>query len=541
MKNIYFLLSALLTLVLTVSPVSSQTLIQSTDRILFVGDSITGHSMNLADGYCKQMKWALAQIHPEYTNSLLSLGGSGQGVGSWMNAAKYTNSAPSYMDVRDIEVRTTLDAGTDILVIMLGMNDILSPYVGDSPDSIQTWRGRYIDLIHTLRTRTTPRIIALCTITMLTEDPESPKNIARAKLNQQIVEIAAEEGCRVFQTGEAAYAVLKRGRALTPDFHVAGDFVHPGTAGHAGIAMAMLNGLGEPEAAQLLETRFLSNLIPANAYPALSYELVSQSKGNDTQTHTYTITYWWTELQPTGIPPTVSLSLPESWHLDSQTPAGTSGVFTVTGNPEKITTTLTLTATSQAIQRTQNIVIPTPWRISAGINNQAAWPRTPGFTYSATNSIQTYDEPLIQGKGFSTPMSVQGKIYPWVLYTPSINYTGGRNPASIDPFAIVYGNTFDSLYATRWIHSDHVRTVNLNLSSSTFASTIGLNVWMNGQSCYANALKTATVSATLEAGWNRLLIKCDHLNWQWQFACAIEGQNNDDLADLRYSAVPPKQ
>ena len=67
---------------------SGDTLLLPTDRVLFAGDSITGHSMNLADGYCNQMAWALKQVHPASTNTLLALGGSGQGVGSWMSVAK---------------------------------------------------------------------------------------------------------------------------------------------------------------------------------------------------------------------------------------------------------------------------------------------------------------------------------------------------------------------------------------------------------------------------------------------------------------------
>ena len=87
------------------------------------------------------------------------------------------------------------------------------------------------------------------------------------------------------------------------------------------------------------------------------------------------------------------------------------------------------------------------------------------------------------------------------------------------------------------------RNVDLRLSTSVFAGTIGLNVWVNGRSCYAGAItsepaRTAIASAALCAGWNRLLIKCDHVQWQWQFACALSGRNAADLADLRYSAVP---
>ena len=522
---------------------ASATLLHPTDRILFCGDSITGHSRNLADGYRNQMDWALRQVHPTSTNVLLSLGGSGHGVGSWMGVATRTNPVPFYLDVRGVEVRTTLDAGADVLVIMLGMNDLLSPYIADTPAGLQAWRQRYIDLIRTLRTRTHPRLVGLGTITLLTEDLQSSKNIARAKLNRQITEIAATEGCLVFATGEETERLLRRGRALDPAFHVAGDFVHPGAAGHTAIAMAMLNGLGETEAAQRLEARYLGALIPTNSYPALSCDLVTTSLAPNTQTNTYTITYWWTAGPTTNRSPALSLALPDGWRLDSQVHADTTGVFRVSGNPDKITNTVVLTATSGGITRTQTLAIPAPWRVSGGIPNPAAWPRRPSFIFDPTNSIRDFDLPLIRGEGFSASITNRGNVYPWTIYTPSVNYTGGFNPGSIDAFAIVFGNTFDCLYAARWIHSDKVRNVDLRLSTSVFAGTIGLNVWVNGQSCYAGTItsepaKTATASAAFCAGWNRLLIKCDHVTWQWQFTCSLIGRDADDLADLRYSAFP---
>lgn len=533
-----------ISLVLGASQGASATLLRPADRILFAGDSITGQSMNLADGYRNQMAWAIKQVHPAASNVLLSLGGSGQGVGSWMSVATRTNASPSCLDVPGIDVRTTLDAGADVLVIMLGMNDLLAPHIADTPEGIREWRHQYIDLIRALRTRTHPRLVGLGTITLLTEDPQSPKNMARAKLNQQIAEIAAAEGCLVFRTGEETEGLLHRGRMLKPDFHVANDFVHPGAAGHAAIAMAMLQGLGETDAAQLLDARCLSALVPASAYPTLSYDLVSASRGNDTQTQTYTIAYAWNAGPTSNRSPRVTLALPDTWRLDRQVQAGTTGVFTVTGNPDKITNTVVLTATSGEMVRTQTIAIPTPWRVSAGIPNPAAWPRRPSFTFDPTNSIRDSDLPLIRGEAFSASITNRESVYPWTIYTPSVNYTGGSNPGSIDAFAVAFCNVFDCLYATRWVHSDKARNVDLRLSTSVFAGTIGLNVWVNGQSCYANTItsepaKTATASAILCAGWNRILIKCDHVQWQWQFACALSGRGSDDLAELRYAAVPP--
>ena len=520
-------------------------LLRPTDRILFCGDSITGHSMNLADGYCNQMTWALKQAHPASSNTLVSLGGSGQGVASWMGIATCSATNVRYLDVRGVEVAKTLDSGTDILVVMLGMNDLLSPYFGNGTNDVANWRARYTNLVQVLRQRTHPRVVALGTITLLTEDEASPKNAARLELNRQVAALAAEEGCLVFPTGEATHDLLRRGRMLNPRFHVAGDFVHPGSAGHAAIAMAMLNGLGEGKAAQLIEERYLGALVPSNAYPVLSYEVAAGRPRLDTPTNTYTVAYTWSA-GPVPVPPaTVTLALPSGWHLDSQARTATSGVFTVSGIPGRRITELLLAAQAGGLVRTQVVAIPAPWRISAGMGNPSAWPRTPGFTFDPARSVQAFDQALIDGTGLSAPVvDDRGRAYPWMIHTPSVNYTGGDDPASIDPFAVCYGNTFDALYAARWVYSAKARPVNLRLTTSVFAGTIGLNVWVNGQNRYAGCLtsepaRTVVAAADLHEGWNRLLIKGDHLNWQWQFACALEGQGDDALDDLRYLAVPP--
>lgn len=524
--------------------VRGESVLRPMDRILFVGDSITGHSMNLADGYCRQMTWALKQAHPDGTHTLVSLGGSGQGVGSWMGRATYTNAEPAYLDIRGVELRTTLDAGADVLVVMLGMNDLLAPYISDTPEGVGKWRGQYEALLRVLRTRTRPRLTALCSVTLLTEDHRSPKNVMRERLNREIADLAKAEGCLYFPTGEATSDLLRRGRVLDPGFHVARDFVHPGAAGHAAIATTMLKGLGETRAAQLVEERYLGALVPAGSYPVLSYEIVARSHGGTTQTNTYALTYWWSAGPTASRSAIAALSLPDGWRLDSQTHSGTGGVFTVTGCPDAITNALVLRARSADVERIRTVAVPTPWRVCAGVPSHAAWVSASGFRFNPTNGLRAVDRSLIEGDGFATPVVHEGQSYPWVVYTPSVDYTGGEDPASVDPFALTFGKVFDSLYAARWIYSARRREADLRLSSSVFAGTIGVGVWLNGVRCYAGTLtaepkKCARVGVTLEAGWNRLFVKADHTTWQWQFACAVEGRGGDDLDDLRYAAVPP--
>ena len=439
----------------------AEPLLHPNDRVVFVGDSITGQSINHPQGYLHQLKWALNEVKSNAAPNLVALGGSGQSVGSWMNVEQRSRTAETFLDITGVDVKATLDAGADVLIIMLGMNDLLAPYVTERTEDLDAWAGRYRTLLRSLRDRAKPRVTALATITLLTEDPVSPKNRVRGELNRRVAEIAASEKCVLIQTGDEMLGLLQRGRALKPDFHVTGDFCHPNALGHTAVAMAMMKGLGETEVANKLASRYLTDLAP-------------------------------------------------------------------TAKPQ---------------ERAQPSPISTScWRVAAGIPNQAAWP---GNVFNPTNSVLPFEAALLRGEGFDQPLTHKGKAIPWTLYAASVNYAGGADPASIDPYGIVFGYTFDALYAVRWIYSEKKRAIDVVLGSKIFAGTLGMTVWMNGAQVYAKALtaepkKTATVPTTLRKGWNTLLVKCDHLTWQWQFSCALSGRDGDTLSDLRYSAEPQR-
>ena len=170
----------------------------------------------------------------------------------WQNFEKRSREGVVTLDVKDVDVKATLDHGADVLIIMLGMNDLLAPYVKDQAADLDAWAERYKGLVVALRERTKPRVVALATISLCSEDPASPKNRVRDQLNARVTTLAVSEQCFVLPVGETMLAQLRKGRARLPDFHVTGDFVHPNSHGHASIAIGMLKGLGEHELANTL-------------------------------------------------------------------------------------------------------------------------------------------------------------------------------------------------------------------------------------------------------------------------------------------------
>ncbi|MEP6669784.1 MAG: GDSL-type esterase/lipase family protein [Chthoniobacter sp.] len=230
-------------------------------RIVLVGDSITGQSRNHPAGYAYQIEWALEQAYPGCHPNVVSLGGSGQGVQAWLNTEKRSRADAFPLDVKGIEVKAALDQPADVLIVMLGMNDVLAPYVVDDPASLDKWVANYRELVIRLQIRSNPKVTAVATPTLCTEDLlHSPKNAMMDQLNKRLTDLAEEMQWRVLPTNHAMREVLARGRELKADFHVTHDYVHPNEAGHIAIAMGMLRGLGETTASHALEEQKLAKI-----------------------------------------------------------------------------------------------------------------------------------------------------------------------------------------------------------------------------------------------------------------------------------------
>ena len=107
------------------------------------------------------------------------------------------------------------------------MNDVLAPYVNDTDASLDQWLANYRELIDLLKTRLKPKVIGLATITPQTEDPETPKNRAMARMNQRVMALAAELKVGVLPTNPIYWKVLAQGRKVQADFSLANDRIHP--------------------------------------------------------------------------------------------------------------------------------------------------------------------------------------------------------------------------------------------------------------------------------------------------------------------------
>jgi lysophospholipase L1-like esterase len=511
-------------------------------RVILVGDSITGLSRNYKAGFAHQMDWALEAVYPGCRPDLVALGGSGQTIASWLNVEKLSRTEERTLDARGIGVKASLDRPARVLVIMLGMNDVLAPTVADDRGSLDQWVANYRLLIAALRGRVHPATVALATITPNTEDPASPKNRIIGQMNERITALAEELGCRLLGTGETVHEVLRAGRRLRPDFHVTYDFVHPNEAGHLAIAMAMLRGLGEPEAARRLAEVRLAALLQKTAGdgPVLSYRLTPREGPLDSDRQAFRVHYWWTP-KPGSAGRTVSVSLAGAgWQVTPVRSTGAEGEFLATGAVERRETVLRLQATDGAETAARDVKISAPWLVATGLV-QPLWS---GMKFDPAMARTPLDDAIREGRDFVAPLDLgKGRRLRWQRTFPSVDYTGLDAPGSLDFAAVTHAGNFETGYAARWIYSPGARPVRVALGVQAFAGALYLSVFLNGQELYAGQItaeprKQKQLEARLRQGWNTLAFKANHCTWQWQCAVDLLPAGEESLADLRYSTVP---
>lgn len=507
--------------------------LRDSDRIVFVGDSITGLGGNNGSGFVHLIEWALQQTRPNNAMKFIPLGGSGQSVGSWLGVEEKSRREDLILDVKAFGAKTTLDQPADALVIMLGMNDIMAPYVTEEAKDVDAWVGRYRKLIQALRDRVKPRVLALGQITMATEDPASPKNRLIAVLNERLAALAVEENAVLLPTNETAWRFLEEGRRYRSDFHVTGDQIHPIAGGHVAIAVGMLKGLGEEKAVQALMENHAANLWKQAKGELPSLACAVEPVDAEPNGNKFRLRYWWTGA-PGQAAPRVSLTAPPGWQISPSASDSATGEFLLEGNPDRFKNEFILEARSGESVTRSSATIPAPWLLAAGVANGAAWP---GHKFDPVGGRLPVDEPISRGETGSSLLA-------WKRHFPSLNFTGGADPESVDFWAVSFGKVFEAGYGARWIQSERDRPVTLVLGSKVFAGSLGLTVWLNGEQVYAGTItgepgKKVSVPANLRQGTNTLVFKCNHLTWLWQASVGLKGSESDDLADLRFSAEPP--
>tara|TARA_R110002096_G_scaffold206192_4_gene392313 strand:- start:869 stop:2473 length:1605 start_codon:yes stop_codon:yes gene_type:complete len=507
-------------------------LVRPDGRIVFIGDSITGQGGRGTNGWMALIGRALQETNPANQQTLVPLGGSGHRVGSWANVERKSREADVFLDIKEFNVREELDQPAGIVVIMLGMNDVLSAGLADTDEGLENWKEAYRGLIQAVRKRATPRVLALATPTPCTEDPASPKNRVMDRMVEKMTILAGEENCLLLPTRAVAWEILDAGRGRNSNFHITSDQVHPNRAGHAMIAAGMLRGLGEKAASDW--ARQLA--IPSNpeSLTATFTPLVGE---NPAEPARYQVTVSHPEDGQ------VSLELPEGWKSISRETGDGESAYVIEeaedGGPAQRRLVVRQGEASCALQ------IPAPWLVGFGNAGAQGWK---GGKFEVETGRLPSDEFVRTGSGIREAIVAgmelsSGAPVAWQRFTGNLNYGGGGAPEVVDFAALTYFRSGHTGYGMRWIHSPAEQPVLVRVSRPGFAGVTHAEVWLNGATVYSGPPEKANKQdfpATLQSGWNLVSFKSNFLQWQWQLSVGVVGADGEELDGLRYAILPAR-
>lgn len=516
------------------------------DRVLFCGDSITDMAYSRSSGYYHTFTNALGRLHPELGVRVADIGLSGWTVGMFSKGLDDAVAGKRSITFGPWNMADELTNHQDVVTLFLGMNDILRPTVRDDDATLDAWAADLRALVRKIKAGTTPRLMVLCTITPLTTSPDSPKNLVRARMNARARKIAAAEGCRVAETGAAVEDLIEKARALKQDYQPTPDFVHPDAPGHLALGLALTRAIKDDTLAADYQARYTAAvraLKPSVPFITSRVRLNRKAAG-----HRLACQIDFATATPDGsLPENVSLLAP-GWSVVQQKNRTMTNTLFHSGEYAAehidadlpLETKMHLTAIYVGKEVTRDFIIAAPWLVVTAGDRPATWDTSVPYVWgkpvrwipdAPAPAIET---DLVAGRGFGN-----GK-----LFTPTIDYHGQENPNAVDAYGVTFGWQNDALYAARWVKSEKERDVVIKLSHQTFSATLGLRVWVNGEKVGDADLNrfgknTAELKAHLKAGWNRLLVRCDHMEWQWEFACALAPVPGDNLDALRYAWMPP--
>ncbi len=527
--NKYIISLATTILFLMTNYVNAESLIKPDDRIIFIGDSITFQGCAHNNGaWVNLFRDALKKADPSNKQDILGLGGCGQTVASWSDVEKKSRKESIKWLPDNYDLGREIDKKADILVIMLGMNDVLGPRVNDTEESLQNWKEVYREFIRNLRKRAQPRVFGLATPTPCTEVPSSPKNIVMDKLVKIMKELAQEENCIIIPTRETAWEILEKARMTDPKARITVDYVHPSRYGHIAIAAGMLRGLGEEKAAESL----ISELMPDKPAQGIPYIVTPIDEENISNTSKYIIRVYNIEKDK------IQLKLPKGWKVDKVNSNQKGTDFTVSGKPDHRVNEITI-STSNLIQKVE---IPAPWLVSVVNTYRTGWQ---GIVFDPEKAGLPTDEVVKTGKNFKSQMNnmvyeIRNRKFKWKKFTGVQGYAGDGSPDYVDFAGVKYFEGGATGYGIRWLYSNKDQKAIIKAGKSGFGLN-NLECWFNGIQLFSAIpakLKQNEFPVTIKKGWNLLSFKSNYLMNQWHIKLSLTAEDGTELNDLKYAVLP---
>lgn len=528
MKRFFTTLSVLLTIV-SFAFLSNASF--GGERILVVGDSITGHSMNLPYGFAHEIRNALTDAGSDI--EFVPLGGSGQTIFSWRNIIANSYENNQRLDINGIFVKDEFDKGADTLLVHLGMNDALQPSIKSDEAGFASWKAEYIKLVSDLRKRVpSVKRIILTPPTMLTEESYSFKNGMMDRFGEIVKEVAAENDCEFVDTRAEFKRFVESVRFLKPDFRFTLDFVHPNQYGHQVMSWSFLKGLGLKEIAdKYYETKVDAEIRDfTSAGMTLSVYPQTQTAGFDVDQLTIKVVVDARAIPEANNVKAVEIKSCDALKVQDVQKAEQNGSFNITLTGSTSDLPANLTVKIGAVERT--LLINAPYFVATGyVLNDGATFTTPE-NFPRDKAVTEVDKAVLAGKDplkekFASPIDGAQPLA-WTMYFPTQFKTGADNPNAVDIAAIGPANAYDAAYVVRYVKSPKAQKATLKMNSEGFSTTAIQTVYLNGQEVYFDTLSPRHIKAKdqieveLKEGLNILVSRVDHTFWQWATSFSFE-------------------
>lgn len=510
---------------------AATTCVFGAERVLVVGDSITGHSMNLAYGFTHEVRKALEEAGSDM--EFVPLGGSGQTIFSWRGIIANSYENRQRLDIPDIYVKDEFDKGADVLIVHLGMNDALRPSIKADSEGYAKWRDEYRALVSDLRKRVpgVSRII-LTPPTLLTENPFAWKNEFMDMLGKIVEEVAKEENCEFYDLREDFKHGFLNARFQNPQFRITLDFVHPNEYGHQLMSWSFLKALGLTEIADAYAQKRVAPELKADDYAGaaffvMDFPLLPGSPIDpNAKPQTFVLivgvlnnlTFDQIKVKDAG-----GLDLVES-DIGVRDEPFVNLLFM--NNGWKLPCDVVL----QVGENERTVRINAPYFVATGVPLEP-FARPEDFPKDkATTAI---DKAALEG---INPLKLQeektdGKpAFLWSQYYPTQDKTGADNPNAVDLADLPPANEFDVGYVVRYVTSPKAQKCVLKLNSEGFSTTAIETIYLNGQKIYDDILSPRhlkskdEVEVELKEGLNVMTARVGHTSWQWGTSFDFQGE-----------------
>ena len=500
------------------------------ERVLVVGDSITGHSMNLPYGYAHEIRNLISEHKAGV--EFVPLGGSGQTIFSWRNIVKNSKEQNFRLDIEGIMIKEEFDKGADVMIVHLGMNDALQPSIKYNEDGLKSWKEEYAKLVADLRDRVpSVKRIILTPPTLLTESPYTFKNVFMDQLSGLVEEVAKENDCEFFDLRKEFTRAFLSARNAEPDFRITLDFVHPNEFGHQIMAWSFLKALGNEE----LETAYLEKKVAPKlldhttpGFAAFVNDVPLSDKNNVSYGENDAV------FAPVEIKvkaqkiDELSVTCDIAKQLKVEKTAPDEFTVSFVANISDLPTKALLK--SNEIER--EVLVNAPYFVTTGVAmDPYRYPNLSDFPKDKTETIidalvKECKDPLKES--LKETSSTELATTSWSAYYPTADKTGAANPNSLDVASLAPANAFDAAYAVRYVFSDDDRDATLNLNSEGFSTTSYLKAYLNGTEVYFDCLSPRSpkwkdnVEIHLQKGLNVIVVRLDHTHWQWADSISVE-------------------